>query len=93
MQDFKMGKTKIPEDIKKLTFEEALAELDEIVSNLEQGSNKLNLKADWFADSIPTPGLTTYFLFCYLSHYLRIRHRLLSYWIKNAEHYQNCTSG
>ena len=27
MQGFKMGKTKIPEDIKKLTFEEALAEL------------------------------------------------------------------
>ena len=42
MQGFKMGKTKIPEDIKKLTFEEALAELDEIVSNLEQGLNKLD---------------------------------------------------
>ena len=42
MQGFKMGKTKIPEDIKKLTFEQALAELDEIVSNLEQGSNKLD---------------------------------------------------
>ena len=37
-----MGKSKIPEDIKKLSFEEALAELDEIVSNLEQGSNKLD---------------------------------------------------
>ena len=37
-----MGKSKIPEDIKKLSFEEALCELDEIVSNFEQVSNKLD---------------------------------------------------
>ena len=37
-----MGKSKIPEDIKKLSFEEALAELDQTVSNVEQGANKLD---------------------------------------------------
>ena len=30
--------TKIPEDIRKLSFEKALAELEEIVDNLESGS-------------------------------------------------------
>ena len=30
--------TKIPEDISKLSFERALAELEEIVDNLESGS-------------------------------------------------------
>ena len=30
--------TKIPEDISKLSFEKALAELEEIVDNLESGS-------------------------------------------------------
>ena len=30
--------TNIPEDIKKLSFEEALSELEKIVDNLETGS-------------------------------------------------------
>ena len=30
--------TKIPDDIKKLSFEKALSELEEIVDNLESGS-------------------------------------------------------
>jgi len=37
-----MAEKFIPADIKKLSFEEALEELEEIVSNLEQGSNKLD---------------------------------------------------
>ncbi len=34
--------TKIPIDIKKMSFEEALLELDEIVENLEHGTGKLD---------------------------------------------------
>jgi exodeoxyribonuclease VII small subunit len=37
-----MAEKSIPADIKKFSFEEALEELEEIVSNLEQGSNKLD---------------------------------------------------
>lgn len=37
-----MAEKAIPADIKKLNFEAALAELEEIVSDLEQGSNKLD---------------------------------------------------
>ena len=33
---------KIPADIKKMNFEDALVELEEIVGNLEQGTNKLD---------------------------------------------------
>ena len=33
---------KIPADIKKMSFEEALVELEEIVGSLEQGANKLD---------------------------------------------------
>jgi len=34
--------TKIPTEIKELSFEEALLELEEIVENLEQGAGKLD---------------------------------------------------
>ena len=33
---------KIPADIKKMNFEDALVELEEIVGDLEQGANKLD---------------------------------------------------
>jgi exodeoxyribonuclease VII small subunit len=33
---------KIPADIKKMSFEDALVELEEIVGDLEQGANKLD---------------------------------------------------
>jgi exodeoxyribonuclease VII small subunit len=33
---------KIPLDIKKMNFEDAMAELQDIVSDLEQGANKLD---------------------------------------------------
>lgn len=33
---------KIPADIKKMSFEDALVELESIVGDLEQGSNKLD---------------------------------------------------
>ena len=38
--------TKIPEDINKLSFEKALAELEEIVDNLERGSVDLEKSID-----------------------------------------------
>ena len=37
-----MADKSIPADIKNKSFEEALAELESIVGNLEQGSNKLD---------------------------------------------------
>ena len=37
-----MAKKSIPADINDRTFEEALAELESIVNDLEQGSNKLD---------------------------------------------------
>ena len=37
-----MSETPITKDIKAMSFEEALAELDSIVGALEQGSNKLD---------------------------------------------------
>ena len=37
-----MEKKSVPNDIKELSFEEALSELDSIVGDLEQGSNKLD---------------------------------------------------
>lgn len=37
-----MADKKIPDDIAKMSFEDALAELEEIVGDLEQGSNKLD---------------------------------------------------
>ena len=37
-----MVKKSIPNDIKQMSFEDALSELDSIVSTLEQGSNKLD---------------------------------------------------
>ena len=37
-----MSKKAIPTDINKMSFEEALAELDSIVGVLEQGSNNLD---------------------------------------------------
>ncbi|MBO31886.1 MAG: exodeoxyribonuclease VII small subunit [Rhodospirillaceae bacterium] len=37
-----MADKKIPADIAKLSFEDALAELEDIVADLEQGSNKLD---------------------------------------------------
>ena len=36
------AENKIPADIKKMSFEDALAELEEIVGDLEQGDNKLD---------------------------------------------------
>jgi exodeoxyribonuclease VII small subunit len=33
---------KVPADIKKMSFEDALVELEEIVGDLEQGANKLD---------------------------------------------------
>ncbi len=37
-----MGKTAIPDEIKALSFEEALNELEEIVRSLESGETKLD---------------------------------------------------
>ena len=37
-----MADKKIPADIAKLSFEDALAELENIVADIEQGSNKLD---------------------------------------------------
>ncbi len=37
-----MGKTAIPEEIKALSFEDALTELEEIVRSLESGDTKLD---------------------------------------------------
>ena len=37
-----MADKKIPADIAKMSFEDALEELEEIVGDLEQGSNKLD---------------------------------------------------
>ena len=37
-----MVKKSIPNDIKQMSFEDAISELDGIVSTLEQGSNKLD---------------------------------------------------
>ncbi|MDP6109435.1 MAG: exodeoxyribonuclease VII small subunit [Rhodospirillales bacterium] len=37
-----MADKKIPADIASLSFEDALAELEDIVADLEQGSNKLD---------------------------------------------------
>ena len=37
-----MGKTGIPDDIKALSFEDALDELEEIVRSLESGDTKLD---------------------------------------------------
>lgn len=37
-----MADTKIPADIAKMSFEDALAELEEIVSGLEDGTAKLD---------------------------------------------------
>ena len=36
------AENKIPADIKKMSFEDALVELEEIVGDLEQGANKLD---------------------------------------------------
>jgi len=36
------AESKIPVDIKKMSFEDALAELEKIVGDLEQGANKLD---------------------------------------------------
>ncbi len=36
------AESKIPADIKKMSFEDALAELEKIVGDLEQGANKLD---------------------------------------------------
>jgi exodeoxyribonuclease VII small subunit len=40
---------KIPADIQKMSFEEALAELENIVGDLEQGSNKLDAAIDAYS--------------------------------------------
>jgi exodeoxyribonuclease VII small subunit len=40
--------TNIPEDIKKLSFEEALSELEKIVDNLETGSIDLEKSIEHF---------------------------------------------
>jgi len=40
--------TSIPEDIKKLSFEEALSELEKIVDNLETGSIDLEKSIEHF---------------------------------------------
>jgi exodeoxyribonuclease VII small subunit len=37
-----MAKTELPADIKKLSFEDALAQLEEIVGELETGQGKLD---------------------------------------------------
>ena len=37
-----MAEVSIPADIKKMSFEEALAELEKIVDDLEQGNSKLD---------------------------------------------------
>ncbi|MFV0431449.1 MAG: exodeoxyribonuclease VII small subunit [Alphaproteobacteria bacterium] len=39
-------KIKIPQDIKKLKFEDAMAELEEIVRTLEQGQQSLDTSID-----------------------------------------------
>ena len=39
---------KIPEDISKLSFEKALAELEEIVDNLESGSVNLEKSIEYY---------------------------------------------
>ena len=40
--------TKIPDDIKKLSFEKALGELEEIVDNLESGSVDLEKSIEYY---------------------------------------------
>ena len=42
MADSKPGGTKLPADIAGMSFEEALAELQELVKRLERGDNKLD---------------------------------------------------
>ncbi len=44
-----MAEEKIPADIQKMSFEEALAELEKIVGDLEQGSNKLDQAIDAYS--------------------------------------------
>ena len=44
-----MAEEKIPADIQKMSFEAALAELEEIVGDLEQGSNKLDEAIDAYS--------------------------------------------
>tara|TARA_B100001029_G_C14636432_1_gene221976 strand:+ start:84 stop:329 length:246 start_codon:yes stop_codon:yes gene_type:complete len=39
---------KIPEDVNKLSFEDALAELEEIVDNLESGSVDLERSIEYY---------------------------------------------
>lgn len=42
MADSKSGSAKLPADIAGMSFEEALAELQELVKRLERGDNKLD---------------------------------------------------
>ncbi|MFQ5765810.1 MAG: exodeoxyribonuclease VII small subunit, partial [Rhodospirillales bacterium] len=44
-----MADDKIPADIKKLSFEDALAEMEEIVRRLESGQVKLDEAVDAYA--------------------------------------------
>jgi len=44
-----MADSKIPADIKKLSFEDALAEMEEIVRRLESGQVKLDEAVDAYA--------------------------------------------
>lgn len=42
MADVKSGSSKLPAEIAAMSFEEALAELQELVKRLERGDNKLD---------------------------------------------------
>lgn len=44
-----MADSKIPADIKKMSFEDALAEMEDIVRNLESGQVKLEDAIDGYA--------------------------------------------
>lgn len=44
-----MSDSKIPADIKKMSFEDALAEMEEIVRDLETGTGKLDEAIDGYA--------------------------------------------
>jgi exodeoxyribonuclease VII small subunit len=44
-----MAETKIPADIKKMSFEDALAEIEEIVRDLESGQGELDEAINTYA--------------------------------------------
>ena len=44
-----MAETKIPADIKKMSFEDALAEIEEIVRDLESGQGELDAAINTYA--------------------------------------------